>query len=216
MPVKTDRTDARAIAQMVRTGWFRGGACEVGALPGTPGAADGRKLPVGKLRDIDNGIRGMLRGFGLKVGPVGERAFPTRTRELAADRRSLAAVIEPLLQVREALLCQRDRLHRLVVAATRDDEVCRRLMTVPGRRPGDGAHFLLGRRRPGPVQPVARGGRPLRPYATALPVRRDRPCRSDQQAGRRPGAAGALRGGQRPADPNEPLVVVQGLGHGDR
>ena len=44
-------------------------------------------------------------------------------------------MLEPLLQVREALLSQRDRLHRLVVTATRDDEVCRRLMSVPGVGP---------------------------------------------------------------------------------
>jgi transposase len=75
MPVKTDRTDARAIAQMVRTAGS-GGACEVGALARARALLTARKLLVGKLRDIDNGIRGLLRGFGLKVGPVGERAFP--------------------------------------------------------------------------------------------------------------------------------------------
>jgi transposase len=94
-----------------------------------------RKLLVGKLQDIDNGIRGLLRGFGRKVGTVGERAFPGRARELVADRASLAAVIEPLLQVREALLSKRERLLRLVILATRDDTVCRRLMTVPGVGP---------------------------------------------------------------------------------
>ncbi len=87
---------------------------------------------MSKLRDIGNGIRGLLRGFGLKVGASGERAFPARARELAADRKTLAAVIEPSLQVREALLSERERLHHLVVRATCNDAVCRRLMTVPG------------------------------------------------------------------------------------
>lgn len=95
----------------------------------------GRKLLVAKLRDVENGIRGLLRGFGLKMGAVAERAFPARARELANGRKSLAAVIEPLLQVRETLLRQGERLHRLVVMATRDDAVCRRLMTVPGVGP---------------------------------------------------------------------------------
>jgi Transposase IS116/IS110/IS902 family len=61
--------------------------------------------------------------------------LPARARELARGRRALAALLEPLLQLREALVSQRDRLHRLVVAATRDDEVCRRLMSVPGVGP---------------------------------------------------------------------------------
>ena len=135
MPVKTDRTDARAIAQMVRTGWFRAVHVKSELSQELRALLTARRLLVGKLRDLDNGVRGLLRGFGLKVGPIGERAFATRARELARDRRALAVVIEPLLQVREALLSQRDRLHRLVVAASRDDEVCRRLMSVPGVGP---------------------------------------------------------------------------------
>jgi transposase len=97
MPVKTDRTDARAIAQMVRTGWFKAVHVKSELSQEFRALLTARKLLVGKLRDIDNGIRGLLRGFELKVGPVGERAFPARARELAADRKSLAAVIEPLL-----------------------------------------------------------------------------------------------------------------------
>jgi len=97
MPVKTDRTDARAIAQMVRTGWFRAVHVKSALSQKLRALLTARKLLVGQLRDIDNGIRGLLRGFGRKVGAVGERAFPSRARELAADRASLATVIEPFL-----------------------------------------------------------------------------------------------------------------------
>ncbi len=78
MPVKTDRTDARAIAQMVRTGWFRAVHVKSELSQELRALLTARKLLVGKLRDVDNGIRGLLRGFGLKVGAVGERAFPGR------------------------------------------------------------------------------------------------------------------------------------------
>jgi transposase len=135
MPVKTDRTDARAIAQLVRTGWFRAVHVKSELSQELRTLLTARKLLISKLRDIENGIRGLLRGFGLKMGAVAERTFPVRARELAKDRPSLAAVIEPLLQVRQTLLSQRERLHRMVVAATRGDEVCRRLMTVPGVGP---------------------------------------------------------------------------------
>ncbi len=134
-PVKTDRTDARAIAQMVRTGWFRAVHVKSELSQELRVMLTARKLLVGKLRDIDNGIRGLLRGFGLKMGAVGERGFPARARELAADRPGLAAVIGPLLRARETLLAERERLHRLVLAAARGDAVCRRLMTVPGVGP---------------------------------------------------------------------------------
>ncbi len=135
MSIKTDRTDARAIAQMVRTGWFRAVHVKSPLSQELRALLTARKLLVAKLRDIDNGIRGLLRGFGLKMGKVGERGFPARVRELVGGRRSLAMVIEPLLQVRGVLLAELEGLHRLVMTAARHDEACRRLMTVPGVGP---------------------------------------------------------------------------------
>lgn len=89
----------------------------------------------------ENGIRGLLRGFGLKMGSATERAFTARARELANGRKSRSAVTLPLLLVRATLLCQRERLHRLVVTATRGDAVCRRLTTLPGVGPATALTF---------------------------------------------------------------------------
>jgi transposase len=108
-----------------------------------------RELLVGKLRDLDNGVRGLLRGFGLKVGRAGERAFPIRARELVEGRPGLKAAIKPLLRAREALLAERERLHRLVPAAVRDEPVCRRLMTVPGVGPATALSFGSAADNPG-------------------------------------------------------------------
>ena len=135
MPVKTDRNDARAIAQVVRTGWYRAVHVKSQLSQELRALLTARKLLVGKVRDLDNAVRGLLRGFGLKVGQVGERAFADRARDLIEGRAALKAVITPLLQARAALLTERDRLHRLVLAAVRKDAVCRRLMSVPGVGP---------------------------------------------------------------------------------
>ena len=84
MIVKTDRKDARGIAQLLRMGWFRPvhrkspDAQEVRAL------LVGRKLLQGKLRDVELSIRGILRGFGLKVGEVSKGRFAARIKELVA------------------------------------------------------------------------------------------------------------------------------------
>ena len=134
MPVKTDRNDARAIAQVVRTGWFRAVHVKSALSQELRALLTARKLLVAKLRDLDSGIRGLLRGFGLKVGQVGERSFPSPVRDLV-EGLSLEAVVEPLLRARSALIAERDHLHGLVMAAARRDEVCRRLMTVPGVGP---------------------------------------------------------------------------------
>ena len=63
MPNKTDRNDARGIAQIMRTRWFR--TVHVKAHPAGPGApADGTACATHKRRDVENGIRALLREVG--------------------------------------------------------------------------------------------------------------------------------------------------------
>src|SRR5215203_5528815 len=132
MVVKTDRKDARGIAQLLRMGWFRPvhrkspDAQEVRAL------LVGRKLLQAKLRDVELSIRGILRGFGLKVGEVSKGKFAARIRELAAGHEMLEAVTTAMLAARDGLLAEFMRLHRRMLAIARADAVCRRLMSVPG------------------------------------------------------------------------------------
>ena len=135
MPVKTDRNDARAMAQVVSTGWFEAVHVKSELSQQLRALLTGRKLLVAKLRDLDNGIRGLLRGLGLKVGQVSELTFPARVRDLIEGHAGLEALMAPLLQARDAVRTERERLHRLVLVAVHDDEVCRRLMTVPGVGP---------------------------------------------------------------------------------
>jgi transposase len=135
MTVKTDRNDARGIAQLLRMGWYRPvhrkspPAQEIRAL------LVGRKLLQGKLLDVELSIRGILRGFGLKLGVVGKGGFAARVRELVAGQPMLERVAEPMLRAREALRAEYHVLHRAVLAIVRADATCRRLMTVPGVGP---------------------------------------------------------------------------------
>ncbi len=132
MMVKTDRKDARGIAQLLRMGWFRpvhrksADAQEIRAL------LVGRKLLQAKLRDVEFSIRGILRGFGLKVGEVSKGRFAARVQELIAGHEMLETVVGAMLSARDGLHSEFMRLHRRMLAIVRGDEVCRRLMTVPG------------------------------------------------------------------------------------
>jgi transposase len=76
-----------------------------------------------------------LRNFGLKVGMVGTTRFEARIRELVEDLPDLVVLVEPLLIVRRTLREQIGVLHRRLLAVVRNDDVCRRLMTVPGVGP---------------------------------------------------------------------------------
>lgn len=132
MTVKTDRRDARGIAQLLRMGWYRPVHCK--SLPSQDVRAllAGRKLLLGKVIDVELSIRGLLRGFGLKVGPISTGRFSVRVRELAAGQPMLESVIGAMLRARDVLRAEVNTLHRQVLAIVRTDEVCRRLMTVPG------------------------------------------------------------------------------------
>ena len=154
MIVKTDRKDARGIAQLLRMGWYRPVHCKSPPAQEVRALLVGRKLLQGKLLDVELGIRGLLRGFGLKLGEVSKGQFAARVRELIAGQPMLERVVEPMLRAREALRCEFHVLHRAVLAIVREDAVCRRLMSVPGwvpwwrspsprrstTRPGSAAH----------------------------------------------------------------------------
>jgi transposase len=132
MVVKTDRKDARGIAQLLRMGWYR--PVHRKSLPAQEIRAllAGRKLLQAKLRDVELSIRGILRGFGLKVGEVSKGRFAARVEELVAGHEMLETIVGAMLRAREGLRAEFVRLHRRMLAIVRDDAVCRRLMTVPG------------------------------------------------------------------------------------
>ena len=132
---KSDRNDARGIAQMVRVNLIRPVHVKTLSSQHRRMLLTNRKFMLKQLCDAEANIRGALRNFGLKVGKVSRRGFEARILELIDDRATLACVVEPMLRARAALLAGFDRLHRMVLDAVRGDAVCRRLMTVPGVGP---------------------------------------------------------------------------------
>jgi transposase len=132
MPVKTDRKDARGIAQLMRLGWFRPVHCKSVPAQETRALLTARKLLQTKRLDVEMSLRGVLRGFGLKVGPTTPRSFAARIRELVEGHPTLTAVAEALLAAREALREQLRGLEKHLRDRAREDERTRLLMTTPG------------------------------------------------------------------------------------
>lgn len=132
MTVKTDRRDARGIAQLLRLGWYRPVHAKSASAQEVRSLLTARKLIQGKLLDVESGIRGVLRGFGLKVGAISRGRFEARIRELVSGQAILETVVGSMLAARTALQAEFTRLHRALLGLVRDDPVCRRLMSVPG------------------------------------------------------------------------------------
>ncbi len=63
MPVKTDRGDARGIAQLMRTGWFKAVHVKTQQAQEWRLLLTQRRLLVNKLIDVEAEIRGTLRAL---------------------------------------------------------------------------------------------------------------------------------------------------------
>ena len=78
MPNKTDRNDARGIAQN-RAVHVKSSTCRSWRA-----LLAARRMVLNKRREVENGVRALLREVGLKVGTQSRKDFPARVRDLAA------------------------------------------------------------------------------------------------------------------------------------
>jgi transposase len=135
MPVKSDRNDARGMAQLMRLGWFRPVHCKSMAAQEVRAVLTARKLVQTKRLDVENSLRGILRGFGLKVGKTTDRSFAGRIRELVKGHPDLEAIGEALLSVRAVLLREFNAFEKRVRAVARSSVRTRLLMSTPAVGP---------------------------------------------------------------------------------
>jgi transposase len=132
MPVKTDRNDARGIAQLMRLGWFRPVHCKSIAAQEMRALLTARKLIQAKLFDVEMSLRGILRGFGLKVGPTTPRRFAGRIRQLVAGQATLETVAAAMLAAHEVMLREFNGFEKRLRTMARTDARARLLMSAPG------------------------------------------------------------------------------------
>jgi transposase len=129
------RNDARALAQIMRTGWYRQVHVKSRPCRLWRSLLVARRTVLNEMRSIGNVVRAILREGGLKLGRPGRTAFAGRVRELAGGDPLVMALVEPLLSIHATMLEQLARLTKQVLDIVRDEEVCRRLMSVPGVGP---------------------------------------------------------------------------------
>jgi transposase len=91
-----------------------------------------RKLVQSKLYDVEMSLRGILRGFGLKVGPTNVKSFTGRIKELAVGHPTLQAIAEALLSVHTVLARELAGFEKKVRSIARCDARVRLLMSAPG------------------------------------------------------------------------------------
>ena len=215
MPVKSERNDARGIAHLMRLGWFRPVHCKSIEAQETRAVLTARKLLQSKLRDIENSLRGVLRGFGLKVGKTTESHVRRPYPGLVAGHPRLELVAKALLEAHAVLRREFNGLDKHTQKLASAHPQARLLMTTPSVGPivaltyaaaieirSDSVH----RRRPARTLASRRRstsrGKPITPAASE-----DRRCIR---------AGGALSGRSRHADQaNQGLLGAEELGDAD-
>jgi hypothetical protein len=212
---KTDRNDARGIAQMMRAGLYRPVHVKTLRSQKLRMLLTHHKLLQSKAIAIENDLRATLRNFGLKVGMVGTVKFEARIKELVESLPDVAVLVEPLLIVRQVLREQVALLHRRLLAVVRDDDVCRRLDDGSWCRSRGSADLSRNRRRTCPLQDLQGGRCSVWIDTFQASIRRERPHRQDITVWRRDDADDALRSSPDHVDVFGEVVLAQGLGDED-
>lgn len=116
----------------MRTGWYRVSHVKSDENQKTRVLIYTRKTLLGQRLEIDNQVRGSLKVFGFKVGPVATSQFESRVRKLLELQPTLHSYVEPLLTIRRHLMAECRELDRRIDQIVKEDELCQRLKTVPG------------------------------------------------------------------------------------
>jgi transposase len=135
MPNKTDRNDARALAQIMRTGWFRQVHVKSRQCRLWRSLLVARRTVMNEMRSIENVVRAILREGGIKLGTPSRADFVGKVRDIMAGEQLLIALVEPLLAVLATMLDEFARLTKQVLDVAKNEMACRQLMSVPGVGP---------------------------------------------------------------------------------
>ena len=130
---KTDKHDARGIAQILRSGWYSKVHVKSMQSHHIRMLLSSRKAVLSKCVDLENEVRGLFKIFGIKLPPkLGHGAFDNAVRDIIEVDKTLSHALLPLLDARLVLYQTFRTLDNRTRHMANDDPVCVRLMSVPG------------------------------------------------------------------------------------
>ena len=136
---KSDRADAEALAQLARIGWYREVHIKSEASDHLRVLLGARERLIEIRKDIEAQVRGVLKTYGIRLGPVTQgrqrASFREQVKAAVVGIPTLERLAETLLTVHEVACAEAAALYDELVAIARDSELARRLRTVPGVGP---------------------------------------------------------------------------------
>ena len=210
---KTDRNDARGIAQILRTGWYQQVHVKSIESHHIRALLTSRRTVLQKCMDLENEVRGLLKIFGLKLpSRVNRGAFNQVIQERISGDEALCQALVPLLEARQVLYITYLELDRRAKRRARENEICQRFMTTPDVGPITALTFKAAVDDPARFK-RSRTSRPLRSHPQTVPIWRNRQPRTHHQGGRSQRAFCVVYRSSRHDDPIHRMVIAQGLGH---
>lgn len=148
--MKTDVADARALAEMLRTGWYTEVFVKSEDSHRIKALLSARDQLVRNKRTFFGQIRGLLRPFGIRLASrQGTKRFDEAARSAVCQDDLLYACVNALLEALAAIEMQIAALDRQVRALTQRSETCWRMMSVPGVGPITALAFVAAIEDPG-------------------------------------------------------------------
>jgi transposase len=132
---KTDRNDARGLAQLARTGFFK--PVHVKSLPAhaVRSLIGARKKLVSQRVMLENQIRGLAVVFGVRLPRALSSAFVEQALRMSEGISGLSGAMKGLIAARAAVLSAIAAIDADMKRMAKASQACRRLMTIPGVGP---------------------------------------------------------------------------------
>jgi transposase len=129
---KTDRNDARGLAHLARTGFFK--PVHVKSLPAhaVRSLIIARKKLVGQRVTLENQIRGLAVVFGVRLPRALSPAFIQHALQASEGIPGLSAAMRGLVAARAAVLAAVGAIDADIRRMVRVSDACQRLMRIPG------------------------------------------------------------------------------------
>lgn len=143
---KSDRADAEGLAQLARTGWFTQVHVRSESSDRVRALVGARERLIRMRKDLEAHVRGVLKTFGIRMGPVlrsqRRESFRDQLAEAGADDPVLGLLAETMNPIHDMLCSSAEVIEEELMVIAKESTLARRLMTVPGVGPIVALNFI--------------------------------------------------------------------------
>lgn len=130
---KTDKNDARLIAEALRCGFYSEVVQKSQDLAEVQILLNSRRTLLNILVKLKNTVRGFLKTYGIRLGTLSHQKFGIAVREYLADKPEIVQIaIISLIDTYQSTLYQLNKVEAQIKKMAQDDPDIRLLMTIPG------------------------------------------------------------------------------------